>query len=278
MKRILMWVAAIIVILVAVLSIYMYPMYRFMFDKEIVQVGDALTIVSGGGGNSGIFVGENAVIVIDTKMMGNAEELYKTAKEKAGQKPIIVINTHYHKDHTSGNKYYKGSKIYIGNYDKSFLEKEIEAENMPINFVSDSLSLNLGNETVLVYNLGQAHTFKDMVVYLKNRNYLFTGDLIFNHVNPVLKKESGADVDKWMSALQLILKSWNNATIIPGHGPSGNKEMVQSMLQYFEDMKLAASNPDKEKIIKEKYADWMTMPTMASPDKTIDYIKGNNSK
>jgi glyoxylase-like metal-dependent hydrolase (beta-lactamase superfamily II) len=42
------------------------------------------------------------VVVIDTKMMSNSEDLYKFAKEKAGQKPVIVINTHYHPDHVKG--------------------------------------------------------------------------------------------------------------------------------------------------------------------------------
>ncbi|HSN50503.1 MAG TPA: MBL fold metallo-hydrolase, partial [Bacteroidales bacterium] len=138
----------------------------------IITLSPDLTIVQGGGGNSGILVTDRAVVVIDTKMGDDAKKLYDMVKEKAGHKQIIVINTHYHADHVSGNHFYKGSKIYIGNYDKAFLEKQVEAENMPTDFVKDSLVLNLGNEILELYNLGQAHTWQDMVVSLKKHQVL----------------------------------------------------------------------------------------------------------
>jgi glyoxylase-like metal-dependent hydrolase (beta-lactamase superfamily II) len=213
------------------------------------------------------------VVVIDTKMMSNSEDLYKFAKEKAGQKPVIVINTHYHPDHVKGNNYFKSSRIYIGGYDKEFLQKNIDAENLPTDIVKDSLTIDLGNEKVHLYNLGQAHTWNDLVVYLTNHNVLFTGDLIFNRVNPVLMEESGSKVSKWIAALDGILNRWGGSKIVPGHGKVGDKEMVEMMRQYFIDMTAAAADPSKEDLLKAKYLEWMTMPTMSSPNRTIEYIK-----
>lgn len=277
-KKILNGVVIAIIVLLAAFVIYMYPSYHFFFQKEIIQYDKNLIIIRGGGGNSGILITDSAIVVIDTKMGGNAEKLSKMAKEKAGQKKIIVINTHYHGDHINGNKFYKGSKIFIGNYEKSFLLKEIKPENMPTDFVNDSLALYLGQDTVMLYDLGQAHTSHDMVVYLKNRKLLFSGDLVFNKVNPVLKSNSHADVDKWITILDQLINRWDIITIVPGHGKLGGKEIAKLLREYFIDMKLAASNPDKEKEIKAKYASWTKMPFMASPDKTIKYIKEKNSK
>ena len=107
-KKILISIGITLVVLLAGAVFMFYPSIRFMTHKEIIQLDPNLTIVLGGGGNSGIVVGDSAVIVIDTKMMGNSEDLYKLAKEKAGAKPIIVINTHYHPDHVNGNNFYKG--------------------------------------------------------------------------------------------------------------------------------------------------------------------------
>ena len=259
---------AVLVILIGAVIIF-YPMIRFMTQKEIVQIDPNLTVVLGGGGNSGIIIGDSAVVVIDTKMMSPSEDLYKIAKEKAGTKPIIVINTHYHKDHTNGNKFYKGSKIYIGSYGKEFLLKNIDSENQPTDFVKDSLLIDLGNENVHLYNLGQGHTMNDVVVYLSNRHILFTGDLVFNRINPVLKKESGANVSCWIGLLDTMLNRWGDSKIVPGHGQIGNKEIVIAMRQYFIDM--TAGKIDK-------YKDWMTMPSMASPEKTIEYIKSSEIK
>ena len=84
---------ALLVVLIGAVVIF-YPAIRFMTQKEVIQVDPGLTLMLGGGGNSGVVIGDSAVVVIDTKMMGNGEDLYKFAKEKAGKKPIIVINTH----------------------------------------------------------------------------------------------------------------------------------------------------------------------------------------
>jgi glyoxylase-like metal-dependent hydrolase (beta-lactamase superfamily II) len=275
-KKILIGVVIALVVIIAIAAIYIYPTYRLFTHTETVQIDKNLTVVFGGGGNSGILITDSAIVVIDTKMGKTAEKLYNLVKEKAGQKPVIVINTHYHMDHVGGNNLYKGDKIYIGNYSKEFLQKNVKPEYMPTIFVQDSLILNMGNETVILYNLGQAHTFNDMVVYLKNRKLLFSGDLIFYNVNPVLKRESGADVDKWIGVLNTILYKWDQITIIPGHGKSGGKELIMSIKGYFEDMKIAAANPDKQKGIISKYKKWRTIPKMSSPEMTIGYIKGNN--
>ncbi len=242
---------------------------------EAKIIDNNLTVYLGGGGNSGILVTDSAVVVIDTKMGTEAENLYTLAKEKAGGKKIIVINTHYHGDHTKGNMFYKGCKIYIGSYDKSFLAKNVERENMPTDFVTKELKLNLGDETVQIYNLGQAHTFQDVVVYLENRRVMFCGDLIFNKINPVLKKESGANVDSWILALNAILMGWEITTLVPGHGAPGTKDIAIHMREYLEDMQEAAENPEKADKLKSKYKNWVEIPEMTSPEKTIEYIKEN---
>jgi glyoxylase-like metal-dependent hydrolase (beta-lactamase superfamily II) len=274
MKKILVGIGlAVLVILIGAVIIF-YPMIRFMTQKEIVRIDPNLTVVLGGGGNSGIITGDSAVVVIDTKMMSPSEDLYKLAKEKAGQKPIIVINTHYHKDHVSGNKFYTGSRIYIGSYEKEFLLKNIDTVNQPTDYVKDSLLLDLGNEKVHLYNIGQGHTMNDLVVYLSNRHILFTGDLVFNRINPVLKKESGANVSCWIGLLDTIVSRWGDSKIIPGHGQIGDKGIVISMRRYFIDMTAAVIDPGK----MDNYKDWMTMPGMASPEKTVEYIKSSEMK
>jgi cyclase len=273
-KKIVLGVAAVLAVIIIAFIVYMYPFISFFFKTETIQLDPSLTIVRGGGGNSAVLVTDSAVVVVDTKMGGNAKKLFELAKEKAGHKKIIVINTHFHGDHASGNFLYGGSRIIIGAYDTAFLHKYVKPENQPNEFVKDSLVLNLGDDTLLLYNMGQAHTLNDMIVILKKRRLLISGDLVFYHVNPVLNKQSGADVDKWIAVLQVITARTDYNQIVPGHGKLGGKELVESLIKYFEDMKTAAANPDKAEEIKATYKDWMTMPMMANPDKTIEFIKG----
>jgi glyoxylase-like metal-dependent hydrolase (beta-lactamase superfamily II) len=272
-KKILAGVCIILlVILIAAIVLY-YPAIRFITQKEIVEIDPGLTLDLGGGGNSGIIIGDSIVIIIDTKMMDNSEELYKLAIEKAGQKPVRVINTHYHPDHVKGNKFFGMGRIYIGNYEKDFLQKNLDAENMPTDYVKDSLLFDLGNEKAHLYNLGQAHTMNDLIIYLEKRNLLFSGDLIFNRLNPVLMKESGANVSRWITVLDLILHRWGESKIVPGHGKIGDKEMAITMRQYFVDMTTAAADPSKENQLMDTYKEWMRIPNMSSPEATIEYIR-----
>ena len=272
-KRIFLITGIILVVIIVAAAVYIFPTYKFFFREGKITVDKNLMIIKGGGGNSGILMTDSAVIVIDTKMSSDAEKLYNLAKDKAGRKKIIVINTHYHGDHVKGNHFYKDCAIYTGAYDEKFLRENISVENMPNQFVKDSLVMNLGNEILSLYNMGQAHTWNDMIVFLKNSKVVFTGDLVFYKINPFLKKDSGADVDKWISVLDKILSMPGVTLFIPGHGDPGGRSIVESMKTYFEEMKTAANDPSKEKSIKEKYKDWLEMPMMTSPGVTIDYIR-----
>lgn len=271
-KKILTYSGIIILAAMLVLIIYMYPFYHFFFSANSIQLNNRLTILSGAG-NSGILETDSAIVVIDTKMGTMAKDLYELANEKAGKRKILVINTHFHGDHLNGNHVFKGCPIYIGRYTKEFATKNIDKKNMPGIFISDSLVIPLGDETLVLCNLGQAHTFDDMVVYLKNRKILFTGDLSFNKINPVLMREDGADIEKWKSVLRQIPLRWQIKQIVPGHGDPGGVELLNELTEYFENMQSAVGNPEKESAVIAKYAGWMKMPLMASPERTLDFLR-----
>jgi hypothetical protein len=80
-------------------------------------------------------------------------------------------------------------------------------------------------------------------------------------------------VDKWIGALDQMLKIPDIGKVVPGHGETGDKTMIESMRTYFLDMKIAAADPAKEKEMKLKYKDWLELPMMTSPGATIDFIR-----
>jgi cyclase len=265
------WIFIALLLVIAIVVIY--PTYRFYFSKKTIQVDDKLTIIKGGGGNSGLLVTDSAIVVIDTKMAGPAKKLYDLAKEKAGKKPIIVINTHFHGDHSNGNYLYIGCKKYIGAYETAFLEAKMKKENRPDILVSDSLVLDFGDEKIFLYDLGQAHTFNDLAVYLANRKILFAGDVVFNRIHPALFRKEGTDINKWMIVLERVISQWEIQTLVPGHGLPGGKELAIQMKQYFADMKMAAADPAIEKEMISKYYDWTRISGMTSGENTIQFLK-----
>ena len=283
-KKILIGIGVVVLLIVAAgagfYGVYLRPFMEKMKHTTTVQYDKNLTLVIGGGGNSGILVSDSAVLVIDTKMDAAAEELSKTVKSLAGNKPIIVVNTHVHTDHTSGNKYYRGQTIIDGgNYDKEFWAKENKGDTMPNVWVKDSLVLNMGDETVTILNLPfAAHTQSDVMVYLHNRKMLFGGDVILNNQAPALFATYKADADGYLKAFDLVEKRFDINKVVPGHGEVGGIEVIDNFRTYFKDIEAAVADPSKEKEILNKYKDYRQVPFFMSPGATLRYVRNSAVK
>ena len=278
-KKILKWVGIVILLLVIICvtlyMIYLRPFMENMKKTSVVNYDKELTLVLGGGGNSGILVSDSVVMVIDTKMDAAAEALYKQVKQLAGNKPILVVNTHYHPDHSNGNSFYKGSTIIAGgNYSKEFWEKHTEPNTLPTLWLKDKMDIKMGDDTATIYNMAKnVHTASDIVVYLHKRKILFGGDVILNHQAPAIMGVSDSDPDGYLAEFDLLPKMFDIQHVVPGHGPIGGIEIIENFKQYFLDMQTAANDPSKEKELVAKYKDWAQIPMLMSPGVTIKAFK-----
>src|SRR5438094_10593822 len=70
---------------------------------EAQKVRENLYMLVGGGGNTGVFIGTNGVVVIDTKNPGYGTPILNKIKELTPKPITTIINTHTHGDHVSGN-------------------------------------------------------------------------------------------------------------------------------------------------------------------------------
>lgn len=276
-----MILAGVVVLTCGVLyAIYVRPFIREMMVMKTIHYDNQLTIVTGGGGNSGILASDSLVLVVDTKMDEGATAFYDTVRQIAGIKPVIVVNTHIHGDHSKGNKLYKNSTIIAGaKYDKAQWLSENGEGTLPTQWVTDSLVLKVGDETVTILNLGfSAHTQSDVLVYLQNRQVLFTGDVVLNKAAPAMFKRYLSSSKGYLAAFDTMEHRFNVKTVVPGHGAVGGRELIDDYRTFFEDMYVASVDGDKKPQLLTKYNTWKQIPFMMSPDATVSYIKREKKK
>src|ERR1700674_3880106 len=70
---------------------------------EVTKLKDNLFMLKGGGGNTAVFIGASGVTVVDAKNPGWGQPILDKIKELTPKPVTLLINTHTHGDHVSGN-------------------------------------------------------------------------------------------------------------------------------------------------------------------------------
>lgn len=256
---------------------YVQPVLDKIEEARTITVDPDFTIYEGGGGNSGVIVSDSLVIVVDTKMGDGADQLAAKVKELAGNRPIIAVNTHYHIDHSSGNHLYPGQTILAGGgYGPEKWTEEGKEEDMPTQWLSDRMDIKMNDDTVTIFTLNmKSHTVGDVFVYLHKSKTLFGGDVILNGQVPSI---NNGTPEGYLVAFDRLQKEFDIQKIVPGHGATGGVEILENFRQYFNDMKLAASDPSKEDELVDKYENWVQVPMLMSSTNVVDGFKKGTEK
>src|SRR4029453_12291128 len=122
--------------------------------------------------NTGVFITESGVTVVDTKLAGYGPDIIDRIK-KVTDKPITtIINTHTHGDHTGSNDGFPTTVEIIAhentkaNMMKMDAFKGDKAQFLPKRTYKDKLTLGTGTDRVELYYFGPGHTNGDtFVVY-----------------------------------------------------------------------------------------------------------------
>jgi glyoxylase-like metal-dependent hydrolase (beta-lactamase superfamily II) len=275
-KKIARWIGITGLTLVGVVAIFYFIYVKPVLDKieetNFYKYDDNLTIFEGGGGNSGILNSDSVVIVVDTKMSAGADVFAAMVKEIAGNKPILIVNTHYHIDHTRGNHLYPGQTIIAGGgYTPETWTDEAKKEDMPTQWLRDRKDIKMNGDTVTIITLNiKAHTVGDVFVYSHKRKMLFGGDVILNGQVPSV---ANGDPEGYLVAFDRLQKEFDIQKIVPGHGPTGGIVILETFRQYFNDMKTAANDESQRDQLLDKYKDWTHVPMMMSSGNVITKFK-----
>ena len=197
--------------------------------------------VEGGGGNSGVIVGENGVVVVDAKTSaaGGKELLEDIAK--ITPKPVTtVILTHSDGDHVNGlASFPAGVKVIAHEGNKAEQEKALAAggrgappaDHLPSQVVTKNKeSMKIEGVEFELYHWAPAHTSGDLVVYLPADRIVFTGDIIAAQMaDPLIHLEKNGSSEGWITTTKGIV-GLNADSFVPGHGDLQTKADIQKRL------------------------------------------------
>lgn len=214
---------------------------------KTTKLYDNLYLLQGAGGNMAVQTGPEGKLLIDSSY-ATAVPRIREAIAALGPDPAdVLINTHWHIDHTDGNEgmHAAGFHIIAHQMTRERLAKPTEmkllgislpaypATALPVITFDSSMHAWHNGDSIDLVHFEPAHTDTDIYIHFHNANVLHAGDVWFNGFYPFIDEETGGSIGGTIRADEKILALVGPDTkIIPGHGPLGTR----AQLQQFRDM------------------------------------------
>jgi glyoxylase-like metal-dependent hydrolase (beta-lactamase superfamily II) len=243
---------------------------------------NAYAYTAEGDPNTGVVIGDDAVMVIDTQATPvMAQDVIRRIREVTDKPIKYVVMSHYHAVRVLGASAYQPQQV-IASQDTRDLIVERGAQDMkseierfprlfravetipgltwPTITFKGEMTVWLGQLEVRLIQLGRGHTKGDTVVWLPQQKILFSGDLVEFDATPYA---GDAYFQDWPATLDRIAAMKPNA-LVPGRGAAlTTPDMVQSGLAgtrgFISDLYASvktgvAAGKDLRKVYKETHA------------------------
>lgn len=209
---------------------------------EVHPLRGNVSWVEGGGGNTGVIVGQKGVVVIDAKITGAAGKELLADISKMTPEPVnTVILTHSDRDHVNGLAAFpQGITIIAQENNKKEQERALTtsgngappADRLPTRLITKNKeSMKLDGVSFELLHWGPAHTSGDLVIYLPKQKIVFTGDIITNRPDPLIHLEKNGSSEGWIQTAS-GLAALDADTFVPGHGGPETKADVQQYVAH----------------------------------------------
>src|SRR5262245_28578546 len=151
---------------------------------EVEKVKENLYMLKGGGGNTAVYSGVNGVTVVDAKNPGWGQPILDKIKELTPKPVTLLINTHTHGDHVSGNVEFPATVDIVvqentkANMEKMPIFKESGGKGMAKRTFKDKLTIGSGKDRFDLYYFGRGHTNGDAFIVFPELRIMHAGDIV----------------------------------------------------------------------------------------------------
>lgn len=202
-------------------------------EIKATKVAGNVYMLEGSGGNIGVSVGDDGILIVDDEFAPLADKIRASLKTLGQGKLRFILNTHWHGDHTGGNVAF-GPEAPIIAHDNvrkrlsteqrsEFFKSTTPAspnEALPVITFDQALSVYFNGEEIRAIHFPHGHTDGDSVIFFTKSNVVHLGDDFFAGRFPFVDLESDGSVEGLVKNVEeLIGKIPPGAKLIPGHGP-----------------------------------------------------------
>ena len=219
---------------------------------QIEQVKDNLYVITGSGlanpdafsgGNVGVFVTDEGVTIVDTKLPGWGQAILDRIRTVTDQPVSRIINTHTHGDHTGSNEFFPTTVDIVAHTNtKTNMEameafQDANAAFLPNETYESQLTLGSGDNQIDLYYFGAGHTNGDTFIVYPRLQVLQTGDMFPWRDAPFLDRSNGGSGVSFPATLAALLETLEGIDIVvPGHVPVTDWANLEEYQRYTADL------------------------------------------
>jgi cyclase len=232
----------------AVSAMSLLPRIAHAADPVVAtQLGGGLWLFQGDGGNVVAAGGADGVLLVDSGLPEGGSELARRVATVCGSRRVeVLLNTHWHWDHTGGNEVFaksgatiiahENTKLWLGTPVISKWQNRTypprPARALPTRtFFYGAQKMSFDAHEIEYGYLPQAHTDGDIYVRFPNENVLVAGGIVSGGPYPIADYCTGGWLGGMMAALKKLIEMSDAGTrIVPGLGPIRTRADLQAQL------------------------------------------------
>jgi glyoxylase-like metal-dependent hydrolase (beta-lactamase superfamily II) len=212
---------------------------------DVVELRGGIRVLIGSGGNIGVLPGKDGKLLVDAGLAGSKPQISDALANMGGgggNGVAVLVNTHWHFDHTDGNEWmHETGAAIVGheNCRKRLSEPtRVDAWDFtfppapegarPIATIKHDLTLFFNDTRVVIEAYGgPRHTDTDLCVTFPDADVFHAGDTWWNGHYPFIDYSTGGSINGMIQAVEQNLEKIGPKTqVIPGHGPVGDKSSM----------------------------------------------------